>query len=242
MKFLSLCKAIAFTALLSIAALPAMAQSLTTTYAGGNSQNGNIFDITPTTNLTINSFDINFENTRSTGLDATVEVYWRNGTSSGAENNPAGWTLLGTTSIIANPQGTPTPVAIGGLSISAGQTYGIYIRLVETERYLAYTNGGPTTFSNADLSLTTHAGIQNGPSVFEGSSFYPRQWNGTVYYTRAQTCASEGYTGTKLEWCKNICERGYTGSTLAMWIRRWTDRYRTLPYCAIETQPVPTLR
>jgi hypothetical protein len=56
------------------------------------------------------------------------------------------------------------------------------------------------------------------------------------------TCASEGYTGTKLEWCKNICERGYTGSTLAMWIRRWTDRYRTLPYCAIEPQPVPTAR
>ena len=48
------------------------------------------------------------------------------------------------------------------------------------------------------------------------------------------TCASEGYTGTKLEWCKNICERGYTGSTLAMWIRRWTDRYRTLPYCAVK--------
>jgi len=47
------------------------------------------------------------------------------------------------------------------------------------------------------------------------------------------TCASEGYTGTKLEWCKNICERGYEGSTLAMWIRRWTDRYRTLPYCAV---------
>ena len=60
---------------------------------------------------------------------------------------------------------------------------------------------------------------------------------GPVYYTKTQTCASEGYTGTKLEWCKNICERGYTGSTLAMWIRRWTDRYRTLPYCAVETQP-----
>jgi hypothetical protein len=48
------------------------------------------------------------------------------------------------------------------------------------------------------------------------------------------TCASEGYTGTKLEWCKNICERGYTGSTLNMWIRRWIDRYRTLPYCAVN--------
>jgi hypothetical protein len=74
----------------------------------------------------------------------------------------------------------------------------------------------------------------NGETLMSGATFSPRQWNGTVYYRPTQTCASEGYTGTKLEWCKNICERGYTGSTLAMWIRRWTDRYRTLPYCAIE--------
>jgi subtilisin-like proprotein convertase family protein len=59
----------------------------------------------------------------------------------------------------------------------------------------------------------------------------------TLTFADAQSCASEGYTGTKLEWCKNICERGYTGATLDMWIRRWTDRYRTLPYCAIEPQP-----
>jgi subtilisin-like proprotein convertase family protein len=59
-------------------------------------------------------------------------------------------------------------------------------------------------------------------------------WEITFRGITVKTCASEGYTGTKLEWCKNICERGYTGSTLAMWIRRWTDRYRTLPYCALE--------
>ena len=53
----------------------------------------------------------------------------------------------------------------------------------------------------------------------------------------ATTCASEGYTGTKLTWCQNICEKGYTGATLNMWIRRWVDRYRQLPYCAAEPQP-----
>ena len=46
------------------------------------------------------------------------------------------------------------------------------------------------------------------------------------------TCASEGYTGTKLSWCQNICEKGYTGATLDMWIKRWLGRYRDLPYCA----------
>ena len=50
----------------------------------------------------------------------------------------------------------------------------------------------------------------------------------------ATTCASEGYTGTKLLWCKNICEKGYTGATLDMWIHRWTNKYRDLPYCAVE--------
>ena len=48
-----------------------------------------------------------------------------------------------------------------------------------------------------------------------------------------QSCASEGYIGTKLDWCKNICERGLTGATLDIWIHRWITRYRQLPYCAI---------
>jgi hypothetical protein len=59
------------------------------------------------------------------------------------------------------------------------------------------------------------------------------------------TCASEGYTGTKLTWCKNICENGLTGATLDIWIHRWINRYRDLPYCAVEGgggQPVPTLK
>ncbi|HSD16276.1 MAG TPA: hypothetical protein VLC71_03310 [Thermomonas sp.] len=51
------------------------------------------------------------------------------------------------------------------------------------------------------------------------------------------TCASEGYTGTKLTWCQNICEKGYTGATLDIWIHRWINRYRDLPYCAVEGEP-----
>ena len=50
----------------------------------------------------------------------------------------------------------------------------------------------------------------------------------------AKTCASEGYTNTKLLWCQNICEKGYTGATLDTWIHRWINRYRDLPYCAQE--------
>ena len=53
------------------------------------------------------------------------------------------------------------------------------------------------------------------------------------------TCASEGYIGAKLTWCKNICENGLTGQVLDTWIHRWINRYRDLPYCARETPPPP---
>ncbi|HWS77624.1 MAG TPA: hypothetical protein VN205_04525 [Thermomonas sp.] len=45
------------------------------------------------------------------------------------------------------------------------------------------------------------------------------------------SCAAEGYTGTKLTWCRNICEIEQTPATLRMWIRRWIDRYHTDPPC-----------
>jgi hypothetical protein len=228
MKFLNMCKAVALTALLSIAALPAMAQSLTTTYATNNQFAGNTFDLTPSVSMTVNSFDVHLGGNAET----TVAIYWRPGTSNGFESTSAGWTLLGTATVTAQGAGNPTPVAIGGLSMTAGQTYGIY---VDVQSYpsaaMLYTNG-VMPYANADLTITPFYG--KGNPAFSGSTFNPRTWNGTVYYTKTQTCASEGYTGTKLEWCKNICERGYTGSTLAMWIRRWTDRYRTLPYCAVK--------
>ena len=46
------------------------------------------------------------------------------------------------------------------------------------------------------------------------------------------TCASSGYTGTKLLWCQKICESGLTGKALEDWIHRWINRYRELPTCA----------
>jgi hypothetical protein len=91
------------------------------------------------------------------------------------------------------------------------------------------------------------------PSVYTPSEYiYP---GAKTYYINALTwaltkppsvtCASGGYKGTQLTWCKNICENGLTGQVLDTWIHRWILRYRDLPYCAVEGgggQPVPTLK
>jgi hypothetical protein len=52
-------------------------------------------------------------------------------------------------------------------------------------------------------------------------------------YTVSTTCANDGYKGTQLTWCRNICENGLTGATLDTWIHRWIQRYRDLPYCRV---------
>jgi hypothetical protein len=100
-----------------------------------------------------------------------------------------------------------------------------------------YTSGaGRVVYTDSQWTLQITGGAAPNSSSFAagGATFLS---NAIAWVAGpSTTCASEGYTGTKLEWCKNICERGYTGGTLAMWIRRWTDRYRTLPYCAVDTK------
>ena len=241
MKFLSECKAVALTVLLSLCTVPAFAQSgsLTTIYAHNNAFAGNTFDIKPTVNMTINSFDVNIgtfgTNGGGAGAAATVSIYWRPGTSDGFQSNSAGWTLLGTANVTSQGANIPTNVPIGGLNVVAGQTYGIYVSLdnwgAAPGLEFLYTTGGPSVYSNSDLALTTFYG--KGTPVFSGNTFTYRQWNGTIHYTKTQTCASEGYNATKMYYCVKVCESGYTGATLNMWIRRWMDRYgNQLPYCA----------
>ena len=242
MKLLNRLKATALVALLSMTALPAFAQSLTTTYLGGNNFAGNTFDLTANTDLTVNSFDVHLRAGSSSTAD--VEIYWREGTSNGYEGSSQGWTLLGTATVAIQGVGNPTPVPIGGLQLRAGRTYGVYVNIANHGGfssdvvYLIYSNGA-SQYANADLVLTSSKGKST--PVFVGETFNQRIWNGTVHYTlginAATTCASEGYTGTKLSWCKNICEMGYTGATLDSWIHRWVSRYRDLPYCAAPASP-----
>ena len=52
----------------------------------------------------------------------------------------------------------------------------------------------------------------------------------------ASSCVNEGYTGTQLTWCKNICESGLSGRQLDTWIHRWVNKYRDLPYCLVSAQ------
>jgi len=157
------------------------ASSLTTLFASNNQFAGNTFDLQASVPLQITGFDVNLA---SPGGTHTVAVYYRTGTANGAESSAAGWTLLGKdTAVVGAGLDSPSSVNVGGLTLNPGTVYGFYVDL---ESYpsssLRYTNGGPAVFSNGDLSLTTYHG--KGNPAFSGSSFFPRQWNGTVHYVK----------------------------------------------------------
>jgi hypothetical protein len=162
--------------------------SLTTMFASNNGFAGNMFDITPAVDLEITAIDINVN---ALGTLAEVDVWYRLGTSVGFEDSNAGWTLLGSYSGTSADQDNPTNIDMtgNGMTFVGGQVYGMYVDLTSySTQSIRYTNGGPTTYSNSDLSLTTSVGKGAG---FSGSTFSPREWNGTVYY---DTLGGGGFT------------------------------------------------
>ncbi len=150
--------------------------SLTTLFAQNNGSQGNTFDIIPYWDIEeIMGIDINTSATSA----VSVDVYYKSGTCVGYETNPGAWTLLASGTGTGQGSDNHTYIDLpgaAGVSFSGGLTYGMYVDVVTGG--LKYTNGGPTTYSNSDLSLITNSG-QGGTF---SSTFYPRQWNGTVYY------------------------------------------------------------
>lgn len=163
--------------------------SLTTTFAGGNGFAGNMFSVTPSKTLTIDSFDVHVDGTGP----VTVDVWRRNGSYVGFESNASGWTFLGSEFKAATAGlGMPTRIAIDSNgSLNAGTMYSFYVVLTSysSGQSLRYTNGSGS-YSNSDLTIDT--GIGRGDGSFSGSIFADRTWNGTVHYTLAGSISKFG--------------------------------------------------
>ena len=149
--------------------------SLKTTYLGSNGHDGAMFDITANETMTITGFDL----AHDFSDPVTIEVYYTPGGYAGNESNAAAWTLLGTDTVYPNERGVAAFAEIGGLSIKPGETYGIYITEVGTAAGAMRYDNGSQTFDNGEIRIETGVGL----AYPFGSSFSPRTWNGTVYYS-----------------------------------------------------------
>ena len=150
------------------------ADSLLTTFAAGNGQNGNMFDLVVKNTVTITGFTIN----NSTA--GAVEVYYKSGSYVGSENSAANWTNLTPTPITIATTAGPTYFDLpASITLASGQTHAFYVTM--STGSMSYTNGGTignVYASNSDLDFLE--GI--GKSYPFGSTFSPRIWNGIIHY------------------------------------------------------------
>lgn len=177
-----------------LTATASIANQLQSTFASGNAQNGNMFDIVATDDIVIDSVDVHLEQ------NSDVEIYYKQGTYVGFEANSGAWTLAGTaTNVTAAGNGVPTSVPINiNLPINNGDTYAFYI--TATNVSLEYTNG---TTEGALHSSTPHLEFYEGIGVAYsfGNTYSPRVWNGNIHYTTTDT---PGYTWSTTETTPSI--------------------------------------
>jgi hypothetical protein len=175
---------LSFTVAVALVASAASAQtcSLTTTFAGGNSQDGNMFDLVGLNTVIITGFDINLE----VGAN-DIEVYTCNtGTYVGNETNSAAWTLVGSAQgVPSSGTDVPTPVNFQPplqIVLGAGMTQGFYVTATNaTSNNFSYTNGSSlgAVFA-ADANIQFLEGV--GKAYPFGGTYTPRIWNGIIYY------------------------------------------------------------
>ena len=149
-------------------------EKLQTTFAGGNGQAGNMFDITTNKAIVIKAFDIHTYSTSS----VRVMVYTKQGTHEGFEKDPSVWTLICDTEITGAGSPKPTHVpaeSVTAVSLLAGGTQAFYVTLNESK--IRYTNG----LVAADDGTVTIVKSSGNRYPF-GDSYRERIWNGALYY------------------------------------------------------------
>jgi hypothetical protein len=159
-----------------------------TTFAGGNRQDGNMFDVVAKNGLIITGFECNIAND-SDGV-AVIQIFYKTGSYVGSETDPSAWTLLGTDTVTGvAPTGTPTLLNVPiNIPVVAWQTVAFYITISAntTIDNLEYTNGpakGNIAAENSDILILQGIGKQYPfGATFPATGNGSRIFNGIVHY------------------------------------------------------------
>jgi hypothetical protein len=161
--------------LLTILGGTAQAGLITTTFQGGNENEGAMFDLSVfDSDIILTGVDLYFADLGTT----TIEVYSRIGTYEGFEGSSVGWTVLSSTFVgSTNSSGTPTFLDLTDFGLLANTTYGMYFYSTNHAVDIEYTNGD-NVYTNAVVSIKAGVGIND----FHSRVYQSRTWNGTLYY------------------------------------------------------------
>ncbi|MEQ8360155.1 MAG: GDSL-type esterase/lipase family protein [Cytophagales bacterium] len=137
--------------------------------------NGAMFDIMAHDSLIIDSLALKI---LTMGMQ-TIELRICNGSHLGKESDSSQWTFMGNIQVNVNDPEAFINIDIPDLSLSPGDTIGIYLQMANSNSRLRYRSlSSPITRSTSEISIMTGSGIAHN---FNGS-FFPRDWNGKVFY------------------------------------------------------------
>ena len=163
--------------------------SVTSSSAGGNSNDGTMFDVV---NISANAITIgSFDQAFAVPGASNMSIYTKAGTWNGFESTPAAWTLVGSDPAVVHGafpaiDGVAIPV---GVTIGSAATQAFYITCDAPSPNVAYTNGvgqvGAVIASNADLLVRGGVGKAYPFGTTFGLPTAGRPWIGRVHYCPA---------------------------------------------------------
>ena len=149
--------------------------SIHTTSISSNNWNGTMFDLIAHQDIVLDSLAIKMFSTGS----QIVDVYQKQGSYKGFESDATAWTVVRTGTIMVNNPGEFVNLDLDSLTMTAADTFGIYLKLRSHLGKLSYnTVPQEISRSNNEIEIITGTGITHGFS----NSYFPRDWNGSVYY------------------------------------------------------------
>jgi hypothetical protein len=114
-----------------------------------------------------------------------------------------------------------------GATVLANQ--GMATRIVS----FSYVYGaGRVVYSSMPLTCYFPGSSCDGSVATAGMQAYAKNVIAWAVGPQFTTCAAEGFSGTKLTLCRQVCEMHYTGTKLNALIRTWTSLYHEDPPCA----------
>jgi hypothetical protein len=159
-------------------------QAFNTTYAGGNGNDGAMFNVTT-------NHDILFKGFSGAIVDSGYfKLYYRYGSYAGHQDSVSDWIFVDSNYVISAGIGVPTTLFTNlSIPLNQGESMAFYITGTQTGGSVDYTDG--TLEGNQfsyDGVLRFYEGIGKGYPF--GGSFVPRIFNGTINY-----CIVPGFIG-----------------------------------------------
>jgi M6 family metalloprotease-like protein len=162
----------------------APADQLSTTYAGGSGQAGNMFDVLAYQDVSIKGFDLHIYDQE----EVAIEILTKTGSFIGSERSCEDWTLVADTTVLGSGVGEPTHVSLDASSpvlIQQGHFRAFYVT-VKGGTGMRYSPGIETdTLFVHDSHLAIFEGA--GTAYRCGPTFWNRVWNGAIYYEAVKT-------------------------------------------------------